>query len=61
MSKTPRVDQHETPSEGASSTPESSSGRREYQPPALRHLGSIRDLTLAASGTSRDGGLGRHN
>lgn len=36
---------------------EQGAARREYKSPLLRHLGSVRELTLGATGSAADGGL----
>jgi len=36
---------------------EQGSSRRQYRAPQLRHLGSVRELTLGATGSAADGGL----
>ena len=37
--------------------PEQDSSRRPYKAPQLRHLGSVRELTLGATGSAADGGF----
>lgn len=35
-------------------------GKRPYRSPALRRLGTVRELTLSGSGCAHDGGTMRH-
>lgn len=48
---------HERPENTAPSAPKQDAPRRPYVAPKLRHLGSVRDLTLGTSNKAGEGGM----